>query len=139
MKKILQILTIALVTLTVACKKDSADPSSNSNNPVTPGTYIITLFTDNSDGNITSQYAAYTFQFNSDNTITASNGVANTTGAWSQRNAHENEAAKLDISFNDGPLEKLDKGWEVISITSTTISLRDDDTSSNEALTFQKQ
>lgn len=135
----LQILTIALVTLTVACNKDSSNPLSKSNDPVTPGTYVITLFTDNSNGNITSQYSTYTFQFNSDNTITATNGVTTTTGTWSQRNAHENEAAKLEISFNNGPLEKLDKGWEVISITSTTISLRDDDTSSNEALTFQKQ
>lgn len=133
-----QVLSLAFMLLAASCDKYSDTPSTG-NEPVAAGSYMITLFTDNSDGNITADYNDFSFEFTDDNRLIATSETATITGTWSQRAAHENEAAKLDLSFNDGPLKKLDKSWEIVSITASKISLRDDDTQSNEVLVFEKR
>jgi len=137
MKNFIQLCVCAGLFLT-SCTKNAATPASV-NIPVTPGNYTITLFTDNSNGDMTATFAAYTFSFQASNTISAVTEIASVNGTWSQTASHENEAAKMEISFANAPLSLLNKKWEIVSVSATEIDLRDDNTASNEHLHFTKQ
>lgn len=138
MKKILSLITVAAL-LIASCHKDVQGMDDNNGNgdaTITPGDYIITKFTDaSSGGNQASMFSGYTFTFNNDGIVIAEKNGVSETGTYTQKPSHEGEAAKLDLEFNNAPLEELSKNWQVDIISSNAIHLSDDG-NANEVLQF---
>jgi hypothetical protein len=128
-------LMFILFSVVTSCKKDD----SNNVNPnaipiVTSGTWTVSSYKETSEDH-TDDFAGYTFTFESNGQMTATNSGNTTTGSWTLDDS-ENEL-HIDLG-NNSPLDKLSKGWTILSITETEISLQDDSSSSNEVLQFTK-
>ncbi len=89
----------------------------------------------------TSNYVGFSFRFNSDGTLGATDGNTSVSGAWSMTTS---EADELDFNiFFTAPdiFEELADDWEVLKYSSSKIELIDisDDESSTDYLTFEKK
>ena len=92
MKKLLSIyLPLVLFSILFACSTDN-DPLAN----VVEGMWTVHLFTDDGQ-NKTSNYNGYTFNFNSNGSLTATIQSVATPGTWSK--------------FTDSGREKLELHW----------------------------
>lgn len=132
-------LLIGFTSIISSCKKDdSTKPDDNSNSSISTiiatGSWRVSYFYDNGDDH-TSNFNGYTFTFNVNGTMTATNSGGSTNGTWS----NDDSNSELHIFLgNSDPLKDLSKGWLIISKTSVEISLKDDNSSSNEELHFVK-
>ena len=121
----------------VSCMKHDSFVSNTgttaTNTPgVAAGQFRITLyFDDNRDK--TSNFSAYSFEFQTGGVLKATNGTTVTSGTWSENNN------RFQISFSQSPLDKLSHNWVIEEKNSTVIKLRDDNTSENEKVYFTKQ
>lgn len=126
---------ICLFVLLSACSR------SLDNNPadtVTSGTWRVTLFTD-SGNDETSDFAGYTFSFNSNGTVTATKNGASQNGTWRVDNSSNKFIIDLGPKVDSNkPLGELTDDWKILSTTDTEIKLADDNASSSEFLTFTK-
>ncbi|MBW8684940.1 lipocalin family protein [Chitinophaga rhizophila] len=132
------LLVILLSACVVSCSNDDDNnpaPAVDTDAPKT-GTWRVTLFTD-SGKDETSDFAGYSFSFDSDGTAAAAKGAANKSGTWSisssSREFNLNFGAKTDANK---PLGELTDDWDIISISATEIKLKDDNDDSDEFLTF---
>ena len=117
-----------------SCHK-SAD-AVNGNQTAISGTWQVTLFTD-SGNDETADFAGYNFTFNDNGLLTVVKSSTTSTGSWSRGSNKFN----IDLgpkSDSNKPLGELTDDWHIILISSTEIKLADDNTSSNEFLTFTK-
>ena len=80
MKKIFQIGLLAVVVIAVSCKKDSLSKNSVSNNPII-GQWNISSFVDNGSDR-TSQFASYTFTFDSNNNLQITGSTMMSMCSW---------------------------------------------------------
>lgn len=125
---------IALLALgmLVGCKKKTIRTIEND---MSDGTWKISLFQENGY-NHTSDYEIYTFNFNSNESVQATNNGYKVNGSWvvGRKNGH--------IEFNlmmPSPLEDLSAGWEVVSNSTTKLELKDiNGGGSVDYLTFTK-
>jgi hypothetical protein len=106
------------------------------NNVVIDGAWKVTLFTD-SGNNETSDFTGYIFVFNNNGIVTATKSGASQNGTWST------SSNKFNINLgpkdnNNKPLGELTDDWKIISSSNTEIKLMDDNSSSDEFLTFTK-
>jgi len=141
MKKRIYYGCIALVSLglIVSCSKDEDD------NPIDPvqavgdiqtnvvtGEWMISSYVD-SGVDETSDYDAYTFTFTSDGVVSASSPAEMLTGAWSvEHDSSSGDSSDSDVDFtlffgvaDTHDFDDLNDDWDVVSYTSTMISLRD--------------
>ncbi len=124
-----------------ACTKSN---STTSNDPVYPanivGAWRISQITDNSNGDITPQYSAYTFNFNAGGSAAVFVNSVSTAGTWLVRNSDDNGGSqKMEIQIGTSvQLARINKKWQIVSANGTTISLKDDNAASNERLVFTK-
>ncbi len=128
MKKIV----IVLFAITFALGSCTASSRSSNNNTTTPaqviqtvqsGAWKISYFFD-SGKNETNNYNNYLFTFQSNGTLTASNGSNTVNGTWSSGN--DDSQTKLDISLgNTNPWDDISDDWHVIAQSSTQIQLQD--------------
>ena len=107
---------------------------------VESGDWIISKYSDD-DIDETSNYVGFSFRFNSDSTLGATDGNTSVSGAWSMTTS---EADELDFNiFFTAPdiFEELADDWEVLKYSSSKIELIDisDDESSTDYLTFEKK
>lgn len=125
--KIISTLAIAFATLVFqSCSRDNAS-SINSN--TTDGNWRVSLYYDNSDE--TYKFTGYTFTFNSNGSITATNGSNTANGTWSQG------SSKFNIDFGTTPVfSDLTDDWLIEEITSSSIRLKDDNPARDEKLQF---
>jgi hypothetical protein len=115
MKKILILLTSVILT---SCQKEDDQIQKTLIN----GTWEITNYID-SGSDETYYFTGYTFNFNSDGGLVAtvnSNGVV---GNWSQ--SDDDSSDKLNIIFDQAPLNELNDDWDIIVISGSTIELKD--------------
>src|SRR5689334_2921619 len=103
---------------------------------VSSGTWRVTLFSD-SGNNETASFSGYTFSFGIGGVITVSKDGLNKTGSW---NVSDN-STKFNINLgpkdiSNQPLGELSDDWKILSSTTAEIRLGDDNSSSNEFLTF---
>ncbi len=96
---------------------NSDDNSSGGNNNQTPnaGTWKVSYFYDKKDE--TGNYAAYTFEFGTDGSLSASNGSQTWSGTW--QTGIDDSANKFLIDFNGtlpSALSELEEDWRIISI-----------------------
>jgi hypothetical protein len=105
---------------------------------VTSGTWKVTLFTD-SGNDETSDFNGYTFTFTDGGTLTAVKNGITKTGTWSVNNSSNKFNIDLGAKVDSNkPLGELTDDWKILSNTETVIRLTDDNSSSNEFLTFTK-
>jgi hypothetical protein len=124
--------TICFFILTASCSRSLDNP----NNGVIDGAWKVTLFTD-SGNNETSDFTGYIFVFNNNGIVTATKSGASQNGTWST------SSNKFNINLgpkdnNNKPLGELTDDWKIISSSNTEIKLMDDNSSSDEFLTFTK-
>ena len=107
---------ILLLSAFASCS-NSDDNSSGGNNNQTPnaGTWKVSYFYDKKDE--TGNYAAYTFEFGTDGSLSASNGSQTWSGTW--QTGIDDSANKFLIDFNGtlpSALSELEEDWRIISI-----------------------
>lgn len=127
---------LALAITLVSCDP-SDNVSSNAAQVASSGSWRVTLFTD-SGNDETTDFSGYSFTFSSGTVTAIKNGVAKT-GAWSV-NTSSNKF-NIDLGPKDAtnqPLGELTDDWKILSTSATEIRLGDDNTASNEFLTFTK-
>ena len=144
MKKILWLVIISsTIALTTSCSKDKQEDSLFTNpqaqeQAVISGSWKVTLFTD-SGNDETSDFAGYSFQFQSNGTLTATKNSVSKTGTWTLLSSSNKLDINLGPKTNDNkPLGELTDDWVIISISNSEIKLKDDNASSDELLTFRK-
>lgn len=111
---------IALLALgmLVACKKKTIRTIDND---MSDGIWKISLFQE--DGfNETSDYEIYTFNFEDNGSVIASNNGFSVTGSWSVGKDDGHVEFNLSMPI---PLDDLSDDWEVISNSSTKLELKD--------------
>ena len=91
-------------------------------------TWQITSFID-SGNDETNHFSGYSFTFNNNGTITASNGTQTYTGTWSVTNSNSNDDNSNDIHFNirfTTPTtfdDDLTEDWNIVSKSNSKIEL----------------
>lgn len=143
-------MAIALLSmgLIISCSKDdetkveeeitAADMSEIKAN-VESGDWIITNYLDD-DNDETINYDGYTFTFNADGILGATNGNIAVSGAWSLTSSDEDEL-DFNIFFTSPDIfEVLADDWEIKKYSSSKIELIDvsSEDSSTDYLTFEK-
>jgi hypothetical protein len=128
MKKILSITVLAIIVMIAfsSCKKDGNSTSAQVaalNTTAVQGKWRVTYFADNGIDE-TIHFIGYEFQFNSNNTVTATKGGITVSGTWASGN--DDSAIKFILSFSS-PVEFLDlnNDWHVTQQSSTKITLQD--------------
>lgn len=95
----------------------------------------------------TSDFTGYNFTFESNGTLTASNGTTTLSGTWSVANDSSDDDGSNDIEFNiffpvsdSNDFEELNEDWDIVSTSATKIELSDisDDNVNTDRLTFEK-
>lgn len=132
------LIMLSFTLMSFNCSDDD-DGGSNSNNSqqiaqiedtAQSGTWRISNFND-SGQNETSDFTGYSFEFNSNGTLVASNGSNTVNGSWSVTDS-SSSSSDDDIDFNiffqvpnDSDFEDLNDDWDVVSISSNKIELID--------------
>ena len=128
------ILILSIVCLIFA--SCSEDDNSNNNTTqqqieqlVQSNSFIITSFID-SGNDETGHFSCYSFQFNSDGTLTASNQSNTYSGTWSITDSNSNDDSTDDLDFNinfnlTNEFEELNDDWDIVSYTTNRIELID--------------
>ena len=142
MKNFIKSTTLAIIMMVSisSCKKDdSTSPNSSSSISTTmqSGKWRITFYED-SGNNETNHFTGYSFQFNSNGTIVATNSGNSTNGTWS--NGNDDSQTKLLLNFTSTPFDELSDDWHVIQQNSSIIKLEDvsGGGSGTDYLTFEK-
>ena len=135
-------LLLLCVFLTQSCSRSGDDTVSTTTTAqtqaVSTGTWRVTLFTD-SGKDETSDFSGYSFQFNSNGSLTATKGNTTKTGTWSIGSSSNKFNIDLGAKTDSNkPLGELTDDWRIVSITGSEIKLADDNAASGEALTFSK-
>ena len=103
------------------CSNSGGNTTTTIEDELTDGVWYVTYFFDDYDE--TSDFSTYSFTFNADGTALADNGMQ-TSGSWSTYT--DSGVAKLDLNFGPmEPLEELMDDWEILSVSSDEIQLRD--------------
>jgi len=157
-KRINIALLILIFVTTISCSKDDSETNNNDNsndintqiqqtsNLMTSSDWIITNFNDSGQDE-TSNFNGYSFTFNSDGTLIASNGNNMVAGTWSivddSSNDDSNDSDDIDFNiffaspdeFND-----LSDDWDIVSKNNTKIVLIDvsGGNGGTDHLTFEK-
>ena len=150
MKLRMMFMTITLLSmgLIISCSKDdetkveeiitAADMSEIKAN-VESGDWRITNYLD-ADIDETTNYVGYTFTFNSDGILGATNGNISVSGAWSMTTSDVDEL-DFNIFFTTPEIfEVLADDWEIKKYSSSKIELIDvsSEDNSTDYLTFEK-
>lgn len=130
---------LALILVFTSCDTDdqkvdekiTAEDIASITEAVTAGEWMITYYFDG-DTEETNDYINYTFTFNADGTLSATNGSASVSGAWSilSSDSSNDDSDDNDVDFNifftsPAILEELADDWDIEKYTSNSIELID--------------
>ena len=108
------------------------------------GSWRITNYID-SEQNKTALFAGYVFNFNSNGTVTATNGTNTYNGTWSVTDSNSNDDSISDLDFNlafsqPASFADLSDDWDIQSQTANKIQLMDISGGNGgvDMLTFEK-
>jgi hypothetical protein len=79
------------------------------------GTYI------DSGDDETSDYNGYVVDFEGNDQVSATNGSNSNNGTWSINGS----GSELTLNFNGSPFDEFNDDWDIISVTSNRVELRD--------------
>ena len=133
-------LGILSLSLLLSCSNDEDDNPldpvqavSDIQSSVVEGDWMISSYVD-SGVDETSDYSAFTFTFTGDGVVTASSEAEMLTGAWTvdHDDSSNDDSSDSDVDFtllfgvpDTHDFDDLNDDWDVVSYTSTMISLRD--------------
>ncbi len=141
----------AFIVIAAACNDDSVSPDIQTQidemeSIAASGDWIITYYFDDKDE--TADYAGYSFKFNENGSIIASNGTTQVSGTWSvtrDDDSNDDNPDEGDIDFNISFLSpdkfaELSDDWDIKSRTSSKIELIDisGGDGSTDLLTFER-
>ena len=91
--------------------------------------WIITKYIDSADDE-TLHFSGYSFDFGTNNVLTASNGTNTYIGSWSITSSNSSDDSQDDLDFNisfsaPADFEELTDDWDIISQSATKIQLID--------------
>lgn len=141
MKNAISILLFAVVLMATSCSKDDDNNSSVSSQVATAvqsGTWRITSYVDNGNDE-TSDFSSFTFTFSGGGTLNVAGGGITASGTWAT--GTDDSKNKLVLFFaSPALLAEISEDWEIISRSSTQVSLRHVSGGSGETdlLVFQK-
>lgn len=142
-----------MMLFAVACNSDDSDSSmitvedmAQIRATVSSGNWVVSKYID-SGKDETSDYSGYSFSFNTDGSLIASNPTSTIEGSWSVTNddSSDDDSSENDVDFNiffQSPelLNEFTDDWDIVSYSSTRIELKDvsggDGTTDN--LVFEK-
>ncbi|KGO84349.1 hypothetical protein Q763_00970 [Flavobacterium beibuense F44-8] len=143
-------LACTLITVLLSCSSDDDNSPVNTDtsqivSAAQSGTWSITSFVD-SGNDETNHFTGYAFTFGSNGVLTAVNGDTTVTGTWSVTTDDSNDDNPSgDVDFNiafASPADFVDltDDWDIVTVTSTTISLIDvsGGNGGTDTLMFQK-
>ncbi len=130
MKKMRNLITLAILICLLASCTRSTD-STILNNAATVGNWKVSLFQEEKDES--SNYAGWSFTFDSNGRATAIKSGITVTGTWALKEGR----FKLDFG-TDLLLKHISDDWVIIEKSNTSIKLKDDNTLKNELLQFVK-
>ena len=150
MNRRMMFMTIALLSMGLinSCSKDdetkveekiTAADMSKIKAAVESGDWRITNYSD-ADNDETTNYVGYSFTFNSDGILGATNGNIAVSGAWSMTSSDVDEL-DFNIFFTSPAIfEELADDWEIKKYSSSKIELIDvsNEDNSTDYLTFEK-
>lgn len=121
-----------------SCSNSGDNTPSGTAQVVSSGSWRVTLFID-SGNDETSDFAGYSFTFNSNGTVTAEKNGVSQNGTWNVSTSSN----KFNIDLGpkttaNHPLGELTDDWKILSTSNTEVRLTDDNTTSSEFLTFTK-
>jgi hypothetical protein len=138
-KTVFKFMTVlALSLMTISCQKEDDNPMVDNQETINQltavsmsGMWRITNFIDSGDDH-TSEFANYSFNFQDNNVLTATDGQNTVTGSWSitsDDSSSDDSSDSSDIDFNinfSAPLNfsELTEDWEILTYTDTLIELR---------------
>lgn len=97
----------------------ACDDNSAGNGPApAAGDWKVTYFFDKQEE--TGNYSAYTFTFNEDGSLSATDGSQTWTGAWTS--GFDDSADKFLLDFNGAPpsaLSELEEDWRIVVMNDT--------------------
>ena len=95
------------------------------------GTWVVSSFVDSGQDE-TNDFAGYSFDFQTDGTLVATNGNQTLNGTWSVTGSNSNDDGDSDNDFNiffpvneDHDFEDLNDDWDIVSATDNRIELLD--------------
>ena len=142
MKNIWRLLVAAFLVLNFSScsdgNDDSSGPSAAVSTSLRSGTWKVVSFVDNGNDE-TIDYSSFVFTFSNSGTVTAVNNILTVNGTWST--GIDDSKHKLNLNFpNSSVLTELTEDWEIVSNSSTTVSLRHISGGNGEVdlLVFQK-
>lgn len=123
---------LILSVLAVSCKKDSLEIST-SNNPIV-GEWAISSFVDNGLDK-TSQFAAYTFTFTSNNNLEIKGGSMMNMCNWTLADSiyHFNM-----MGMHNDALDALDDDWRLMNFSDSTCTFVDDTPGHDRTFTMRR-
>lgn len=110
---------IAFFTFT-SCTDDTP---KDINDVVTTTSWKVTNFTE--DGvDQTYHFSNYTFTFNDNGTVSATNGSNTVNGTWLKGTDDSTPKLILTFSVSSGPFEEISEDWEILTSTTSLIDLK---------------
>lgn len=129
---------IAILGLASSCSPNNDNSTTTPGQVIVSGTWRVTLFTD-SGNDETTDFTGYSFAFGDGGVLTAIKNGVSQTGTWSVNNSSHKFNIDLGPKIDSNkPLGELTDDWKILSSSETEIRLGDDNTTSNEFLTFTK-
>jgi hypothetical protein len=136
---------LLMFNVTTMCSSDDDSNSSpsqvitNTQNAVVNGTWRVTLFSEDGS-NQTSNFSNYNFTFNSNGTLSATNGSTTMNGTWTT--GIDDSTPKMYINFHlvNGPFEEISEDWRIMFNSNSKIELKhvSGGDGSIDLLTFEK-
>jgi len=134
MKKNFLIGMYVMLSFTLMSSMCSSDDMENPidimaiENTATSGTWFISNYMD-SGQNETNHFSGFSFTFENDGTLTATNGSDILLGTWSVSNSNDDsDGAELNILFSAPAItefEDLNDDWDITTYNNNTIRLED--------------
>ena len=134
-----------IIILNTSCSKDDkvvakGITAAQVNTIITQGTWNVTLY--NESGNIdTSDFTGYSFVFNSNGTLVATNTPTIKDGTWNSTT--DSGSVKIPIDFpleTSGSFKSISEDWIVLTVIDSKIELKhtSSEDGSIDLLTFEK-
>ena len=139
------ILLFTMSSIMISCSKDDKTVATGITvaevtTIITASTWSVTLY-DEAGIDHTSDFSGYTFAFNADKTLVATETVLTKNGTWNSTS--ESGKVKIAIDFTatetKGAFESISEDWKVLSATDSEIALQHiSDDESIDLLTITK-
>lgn len=101
------------------------------------GNWFVALYLDDGEDDETSNYSSFSFDFQSNGVVVATNDLISLSGSWFI-NGDDNNLKFILNFFDVYPLDELDEDWRVLEFQNNQLTLSEDDDDDADRLVFEK-